>query len=253
MYLWLKHVAAVSCYISQTCINGYYWRFVGSEMWDYKSPVAWHSMELNRAEQTKKPLHFLIKIISRVGCFCNLFICHPHPVVSCPTGAAVRTDGWHFLLAWQCSGLVFILFNINHHVFYVCIKTKFTTYHLSDESVLKGQKPKKAENHQTNMQRYQRDGYWHHAHISLRYIVSLYITSYQPPHFDQQRMPNIYIFFGLLSALLIVQLKIWQETGWERWRDTWQRAPRPGLEPRGHHSEDKASVHGTPALPTELN
>lgn len=92
-------------------------------------------MELNCTEQTKKPLHFLIKIISRVGCFCNLFICDPHPVVSCPTGAAVRTDGWHFLLAWQCSGLVFILFNVNHRVFYVCINTKFTetAYHLKDD------------------------------------------------------------------------------------------------------------------------
>lgn len=34
--------------------------------------------------------------------------------------------------------------------------------------------------------------------------------------------------------------------------DTQQRAPGLGLEPGGHCSEDSASVHGTPALPTEL-
>lgn len=119
LYLWLKHVAVVSCYVSQTGINGYYWRFVGSEMWDDESPVARHSMELNRTEQTKKTQHFPIKIISRVGRFCNLFICDPHPVVSCPTGAAVSADGRRFPLAWQCSGLVFILFNVNHHVVYI--------------------------------------------------------------------------------------------------------------------------------------
>lgn len=39
----------------------------------------------------------------------------------------------------------------------------------------------------------------------------------------------------------------------ERGSDTQQTVPRPGLEPQGRCNEDKASVDGTRALPTELN
>ena len=47
------------------------------------------------------------------------------------------------------------------------------------------------------------------------------------------------IFFCLYIALSTGQIAIWQETGWERGGVT--------------RSEDKASAHGMPTLPTELN
>ena len=64
---------------------------------------------------------------------------------------------------------------------------------------------------------------------------------------------SINFVVGLWMALLIGQPQRWKETGWERegGSDMQQRAPGRDLN-RGHCSEDKASVHGTPALPTEL-
>ena len=54
-------------------------------------------------------------------------------------------------------------------------------------------------------------------------------------------------------ALLIVQLKRWQDTGGREGERHAAKDPRPGLEPGAARSEDKASVHGTPAPPTGLN
>ena len=54
-------------------------------------------------------------------------------------------------------------------------------------------------------------------------------------------------------ALLIVQLKRWQETGRERGGVTHGKGTQAGTRTRVHCSEEKASVRGTPALPTELN
>ena len=61
---------------------------------------------------------------------------------------------------------------------------------------------------------------------------------------------NMCPFFSLL---LIEQLKMRQETGWERGAATRSKGPQAGTRTRDRCSEDKASVHGMPALPTEVN
>ena len=61
------------------------------------------------------------------------------------------------------------------------------------------------------------------------------------------------VFFGLHMALLIDQLKMWQESGWQRGGMTHSIGSQERSRTWGRCSEDKASVHGTPALPSELN
>ena len=58
------------------------------------------------------------------------------------------------------------------------------------------------------------------------------------------------IFF---LALLIEHLKTWQETDWERGGVTRSNRPQTRTRTRVHCSEAEASVHGMPALPSELN
>ena len=61
------------------------------------------------------------------------------------------------------------------------------------------------------------------------------------------------IFCPFFMALLTDQLKIWQETGWERGGVTHSEGPQAGTRTQGCCSEDKSSVHGSAALLTELN
>ena len=57
-----------------------------------------------------------------------------------------------------------------------------------------------------------------------------------------------FFFFWPSMASLMVQLKRWQGTGWER-EGEWHAHESNQV----RCSEDKASAHGTPARPTELN
>ena len=61
-----------------------------------------------------------------------------------------------------------------------------------------------------------------------------------------------YIFLACMP-LLIEQLQIQQETGWERGGVTHSKGPKAGTWTQGHCSEDEASVQEMLALPTELN
>ena len=62
---------------------------------------------------------------------------------------------------------------------------------------------------------------------------------------SQQKSSISELFFFLpFMGLLIDQLKRWQETGWERGGETHNKGPR---------ARSQTSVHGTPALPSQLN
>ena len=71
--------------------------------------------------------------------------------------------------------------------------------------------------------------------------------------FSHYKFFILLVFFLAFMALLIAQLKIWQETEWEREERHAPNGPQAGTQTRGCCSEDKASAHGTPALLTELN
>ena len=58
---------------------------------------------------------------------------------------------------------------------------------------------------------------------------------------------------SFLLALLIEQLKTWQETGWERGGVTRSKGPQARTRIQVRCSKDKASVHRMPALPSELD
>ena len=69
----------------------------------------------------------------------------------------------------------------------------------------------------------------------------------------------VLIYFGFQRFLLCVLFFVkyfsglYMETGWERGGVTSSKGPQARTWTWGCCSEDKASVHGTPALPTELN
>lgn len=63
----------------------------------------------------------------------------------------------------------------------------------------------------------------------------------------------MYTYIGLYMALPTEQFKKLQETRWERGGVIHSKGPQDRTQTRGRCGEDKASVHGAPALPTELN
>ena len=112
------------------------------------------------------------------------------------------------------------------------------------------------------------------CYCSHRSALRLYRVFFVPvvwcfPKTKLTLYPNLGLIYGMSFALFFfVWSIVYFGPFWLYWQSSlrcdrkqdesegeWHAAkgPRPGLKPWGRCSEDKPSVHGTPALPTELN